>query len=150
MSKLHSGAQEGSRWNAPADGHWGRRDARTRPPGLHQPKSRDWGCRKWPGRGPSLPIPGWVSWEGGEPGPGQEHPLPIPWGPLFRGGWFLSLPGRLQAGCSWAPSHPPCHSLSKLTRAKQIRNKVILIKRINTWGEKWVINSNRALRPNNK
>ena len=34
--------------------------------------------------------------------------------------------------------------------AKQIRNKVILIKRINTWGEKWVINSNRALRPNNK
>lgn len=52
--------------------------------------------------------------------------------------------GRLLTG----PSHPPCHSSPKFTRAKRIRNEVIIIKRINMPGEKWIINSSCALRPN--
>lgn len=105
--------------------------------------------------------------EGRAPCPLCPPPGRFSWGrwqvPQLRGGSLLSgddgcLTTRTAslhcrwrlAGCSRGPSHPPCGSSPKFTSAQRIRNEVIIIKRINMPGEKWIINSSCALRPNNK
>lgn len=161
--KVHTGAQKGSSRRPGLAAAGAGEMPPTRPGGPASLRAGAGRTRGAPCTVPALPSPtprGGVSWEDSQPSsPPREHRFSSHWSLFSReegcfskeeDGFKPSLPGRPRAACPRAPRCPPYLSSPRLTRARQVRNKMILIKRIKTWGEKWIINSSCALRPNNK
>lgn len=78
------------------------------------------------------------------------EPLPGAAGCFIRTGQVPFSPGeavgRWFTGAQQPTSSPP----PRFARAQKMRNTIIIIKRTNMLGEKWIISSSSALHPNNK